>query len=687
MPQSRLNPNKIMAWYWACAVMLVVLACGVAGLSIYRDYAVRKHDAGQKAMMFAQAMAEQTTQIMASLDALSEAVKNDVTDSIVSEKFLSEVLRRRTEAETRSVIGITVLDRSGHVSASSIETIPIGTDLSHSREFLTLSKGIGEPVLINHPAITEISTPQSCIGQTMTYSRAITSAGRFTGIVMILVDEHYLYSFYDRFNPEPDVVFGLVGSDGVIRASNYSLAIGRNIKKYIEKELQVGQGIQVRHSPIVDYQLILAYYKSSASSLWAYSGFPTAPIRAAWMRASFVTIVALLTLFCAVVASGILLGKYLKSQKQLLDRDIGELKDKQEKEIFHTIAGASELLMVVTDAEGKIVVSNPNFQNQFSHLSQSERLMFKQVLGIDGDVLATKPSWQGTHTVHIPQNRKREISWVVSIIRNAPGNAVKNFVILGLDITERREAELSLYQSGKLVTLGQMATGIAHELSQPLATIAMMLDNLEHAITHDIYQPSDFIEQIKEMNLQIDRASAIASHMRVYGHRTDGALSGIPPMDVANNVLKLTEEQFRAQGIEIVRPAGDVKCNVIGNQIMIEQILLNLMVNARDSLLTKGNGKIAPDARISLQFVEENNGFFGFSVEDNGTGLAAEVKDKIFEPFFTTKPQGIGLGLGLALCHGMAKDMNGYIEAENAHNGAIFILRLPVQTDQDPEEI
>ncbi|MEL4073129.1 ATP-binding protein [Ochrobactrum sp. GPK 3] len=678
MQQIRLDTSGILRWYWISVFIVVVIASGVEALVIYRDYSTRKNDAGQKAMMIAQALAEQTTQVVTSLDALSNAVAQDETDKIVDENLMSEVLKRRSSGETKAIIGIAVVNEFGRVTSSGVSTIPVGLDLTKSTEYKALSGDRALSVFFNHPDRHEIEMPKSCVGQIMTYSRAIHDAqGVFRGFILILVNEHYLYNFYDRFNKEPGIILGLVGDDGVIRASNYGLGIGRNIKSYIDDVLATGQGIQVRISPIVNYELVFAYYKSSAAPLWAYAGFPTKPIRTAWLIASGLVIVALLALFAVMVACGIILGKYLKSQKELLRRDIDTFKEKQELEIFETIVSASDIIMVVTNADGQIIVANRNYQDIFAGTETIKRLPVKAMLGVELDSLSGKRSWQGTYTVRLPNHKRREMSWVVSILRDQSDGSVRNFVILGLDITERREAELALYQSSKLLTLGQMATGIAHEISQPLATLAMMLDNLDLEVNRGHTDTASVQEQIGEMSRQVERASTIAKHMRIYGHKTDGSLSVLDPNEIIHSVLAICTEQLKSDRIVIASQADTAVPKIIGNQILIEQILLNFIVNARDAIISKGNGIALHDANIRIKIMHENTGYVCFCVQDNGTGLNETVEEKLFDPFFTTKPPGQGMGLGLALCHGMAKDMKGNIEAKNVDEGAMFILKLP----------
>lgn len=337
--------------------------------------------------------------------------------------------------------------------------------------------------------------------------------------------------------------------------------------------------------------------------------------------------------------------------------------------------------MFVTNSDGEIIVSNQNFKDVFGDPSLIEASSVSSMLGCDLGALGELPSWHDTNTLHLPDGQRREMSWFVSIIRDLNGsNGVRNFVILGLDITERREAELAIYQSGKLLTLGQMATGIAHELSQPLATLAIMLDNMEYSISHQRPEIASFRGQIAEMSAQVERASTIARHMRVYGHKSDGSLSVLDPEKIIQSVLAICKEEILSKGIDIRNESNVITRHITGNEILIEQILLNFIVNARDSIMSKGEGSAASDAVITISVTDEPDGFVGLCVQDTGTGLNEDVADKLFDPFFTTKPIGQGMGLGLALCLGMARDMNGSIEARNVENGAIFILKLPTAT-------
>lgn len=187
-----------------------------------------------------------------------------------------------------------------------------------------------------------------------------------------------------------------------------------------------------------------------------------------------------------------------------------------------------------------------------------------------------------------------------------------------------------------------------------------------------------FLEQITEMSAQVERATKIAQHMRIYGHKSDGSLDKLNPVRIVDSVLVICGEQLKSENIKIETIFDNNLPNIIGNHILIEQILLNFIVNARDAIMKKGNGAATIDAKISIKLERRNSEFMNFSVEDNGSGIEKDAEEKLFEPFYTTKSEQHGMGLGLALCHGMARDMKGKIEAFNLVEGAMFVLSLPI---------
>lgn len=674
--------RKTMRAYWVVAVFVVVIASLGAATMIYRDYKSRIDNTGQQAMSLAQALAEHTTQIFAKLDALSRAVMEDRADRIVQEGLLSEVMRRRAAAEP-AAMGIAIVDSNGRVYASGMDDYPVGRNLSDTPDFKALSRAAAPDFYISKPYKSDLNVPGDFSGWAMTYARRISSeSGAFNGYVLIVVDEAYLYGFYGQLDEQPGMVIGLMGMDGTIRASSSPSVVGQNVASYIPDELAAGKGIRINPSVKSGVERIFAYYRSSAAPLVAYVGVPTVPIYKAWLAASSVIVAALIALFAALVAIGIILGKYMQSRVSLVQVMIDAANQRREKEFLETIVNTGGVLMAVTDAEGRFVVANQAMHELFPEFEsrKSEESAISHALGETLSNVINNLPWQALNNIVLSDGRKRALSWSVSPITSSDGK-IKNLVAVGLDITEQRDAELAIYQSGKLVTLGEVATGIAHEINQPLAALAMAVDNLQARVSQGKLDQSMIVESLELASGQIDRAANIVRHMRIYGHRSDGSLHPLDPAEAVEGVLTIAGTQIEKEGIAIRKNYNPADYSVMADLVLVEQIILNLLLNARDAILeqrapveaTSGES----DDYIEISFEREADDMIAIVVADTGPGIAQANLDRLFEPFFTTKPVGKGTGLGLSLGYGMAQDMGGRLDARNGLKGAEFRLVLP----------
>ncbi|MFK4064163.1 ATP-binding protein [Brucella anthropi] len=664
--------------YWSVAAFVVLIASLGAATMVYRDYKNRMDNTGQQAMSLAQALAEHTTQIFVKLDALSRAIMEDRADRIVSEGLLSEVMRRRAAAEP-AAMGIAIIDRNGHVYASGMDDYPVGRDLSGAADFKALNRPGAPDFYISKPYKSELNLPGDFYGWAMSYARRISGeGGTFNGYVLIVVDEAYLYGFYGQLDEQPGMVLGLMDRDGTIRASSSPSVVGQNVASYIPEELATGKGIRINPSVKSGIERIFAYYRSSVAPLMAYVGIPTAPVYMAWLAASSVIVVALAALFAALVAIGIILGKYMHSRVSLVQVMIEAASQRRDKEFLETIVNTGGVLMAVTDAEGRFIVANQAMHELFPDIEswKSEIAAVSRSLGESFSVVMDNLPWQAVNNVILADGRKRALSWSVSPMKNREGT-IKNVVAIGLDITERREAELAIYQSGKLITLGEVATGIAHEINQPLAALAMAVDNLHARVSQGKLDQSMIIDSLDLVSGQIDRAANIVRHMRIYGHRSDGSLRPVDPAEALEGVLAIAGTQIEKEGIAIRRNYSVAEFSVMANLVLVEQIVLNLLLNARDAILdNRASVETAVHDYIDISFRREPDNMIAIVVADSGPGIRPAILDRLFEPFFTTKPVGKGTGLGLSLGYGMARDMGGRLEARNGARGAEFRLFL-----------
>ena len=666
--------RRTMAIYWAAVTLVVIIALSGAATLIYRDYDSRIDAAEQSAMNLANALAEHTTQIFVRLEAVSRAIIEDRADPIVDQDMLSEVMRRRAAAEPAAT-AIAIIGIDGLVAASSSPAYPVGSDMSETPFFKTLSAADGPASYIDRPYHTAFETAAGLWdGWTMNYGHRIESdAGTFEGLVLIVVVGPFLYGFYSSLEVESGRVIGIVGTDGIIRASNVPEVIGRGLGPNEEPILRAGGGIVIAPSMRTGTERVFAYSSSAVAPMLAYVGVPTAPIYVAWRTASAIILAGLGALFATLIALGIVLGKYVRNRASLMASTLDAARVHQEREFLEAVLNTDGALVAVADPQGKLVVANPAFRAMIGTGGGLDYALGGQLPGI-----VSKLPYQTNSTVTKADGERRELAWSVTAIREKDG-AIKNLVAIGFDITERRAAELAIYQSGKMITLGEMATGIAHEINQPLATIMMALDTLRNRIKTGQAEPAFVDKSLQLLSDQLDRTAAIVSHMRIYGHRSSAAAQPVDPAAAVNGALVISQAQFADAGISLRKTYAAGRHMMLTDPTLIEQIVLNILVNARDAIIDNpASGPNQSDDWIEIGIAAEPDGkMVAITISDSGPGIPPALLERLFEPFFTTKPVGKGTGLGLALSAGMARDLGGRIEVRNTGSGAEFRILMP----------
>jgi len=238
---------------------------------------------------------------------------------------------------------------------------------------------------------------------------------------------------------------------------------------------------------------------------------------------------------------------------------------------------------------------------------------------------------------------------------------------------ELREKQEQLVQAGKLATLGELTTGVAHELNNPLNNIGLFVGNVIDLIqlgTADA-DPQHILRELYNAMQQVRKATEIISHLRTFGRAAPVSFESLDIRQVIERSISLMQEQLRLRQIEIQMDFPDKALIVFGNAIQLEQVFINLLTNARDALMNVPRKVIS----ISCQ-VEEEQVLLRFC--DTGPGIPAGLEQRIFEPFFTTKEVGAGTGLGLSITYGIIKDHQGTITVENnPGEGARFLIHLP----------
>jgi len=253
-----------------------------------------------------------------------------------------------------------------------------------------------------------------------------------------------------------------------------------------------------------------------------------------------------------------------------------------------------------------------------------------------------------------------------------------------LDVTERRQAEEVARQqqeelqfTSRLVTMGEMASTLAHELNQPLAAIASYNTGCLNLLAADAFDPQDFREALEKLGVQAQRAGRIIRRVHDFVRKSEPKRAPCAIAEIVDDCLGFIEAEARKHRVQIVTDLPPLP-QVLADHLMLEQVLLNLIRNGMDAM------SATPVARRVLRiFAERRADEVVVSIADNGCGIAPEVHEKLFTAFFTTKPEG--MGIGLSICRSIIEFHRGRLWVEDnspapGGSGTIFSFTLPLES-------
>jgi hypothetical protein len=233
------------------------------------------------------------------------------------------------------------------------------------------------------------------------------------------------------------------------------------------------------------------------------------------------------------------------------------------------------------------------------------------------------------------------------------------------DITDRDDLERRLVQADKLSSIGLLAAGVAHEVNTPLAVISTYAQMLAKQVSGDD-QKSKLLEKIAK---QTFRASEIVNSLLNFSRTSPTDFIDLDLNRVIRETATLVEHQFEKTGVATVMTLAEQLPSVRGNSGKLQQVFLNLFINARDAMPSGGT--------LSIRTWTEA-GFAHVEIADTGQGIPSEYLSRIYDPFFTTKAPKKGTGLGLAITYGIVQEHGGVIEVESTvDSGTRFRLEFP----------
>ncbi len=360
------------------------------------------------------------------------------------------------------------------------------------------------------------------------------------------------------------------------------------------------------------------------------------------------------------------------------------------EEQFYRLSRAVEqspVAIVITDLDGRAQYVNSKFIAVTGHTLEDILDSHIEVLR-DGhpDETSYRKFWE---TVRAGGEWRGELStkraggstvWEavkVSCLRS-PAGEITNFLCLREDVTERKKLEQELRQAHKMESLGTLAGGIAHDFNNLLAIINGYAEFCQQG-THE---PAALQKSLREIHRAAQRASGLVRQILTFSRKTEVKFSPVDLNHFSRELVSLLAETF-PRTVTFQLDLQDRLPPLLADQTQVQQIVLNLSVNARDAMPSGGVITIATGLQSGVSLArfnaDPNLAYACLRVSDTGTGMSPEVRARIFEPFFTTKQGNHGTGLGLAVVYGIVVAHHGFIDVESTPGaGSTFSVYLPL---------
>ena len=280
---------------------------------------------------------------------------------------------------------------------------------------------------------------------------------------------------------------------------------------------------------------------------------------------------------------------------------------------------------------------------------------------------------RGDFSVRAPVVRDDEIGRLAKGFNFMAASLSESWASLEQKVEERTRAlsalQEQLVHSAKMSAIGQLVSGVAHELNNPLTAILGFSELLRNELATAGADPQQ-VKRVEEIVAEADRCRRIVANLLQFARRSEPRLVPVGLNDVVEQMLRLREYDLDTRNVRLVRSYDESEPAILADAGKLQQVVLNLVGNARDALVESGReGRIEVATRVEGDRVV-------LSVSDDGTGM--KEPSRVFEPFYTTKEVGKGTGLGLSVCYGIVHEHGGTITGENRpEGGARFVVTLP----------
>ena len=374
-----------------------------------------------------------------------------------------------------------------------------------------------------------------------------------------------------------------------------------------------------------------------------------------------------------------------------LTRDISEQRKifeilGQDGRFFRAFTSAAGLGVSILKTSGQVVFANEQILNLLgisradSETSNITTIMEPELRLLTETSMAKVLGGSPEHLQEALITVKGKKTWLSYslFLMDDPTSKESYLCATAQDISARKTQELQLIQSSKLASIGELAAGIAHEINQPLNVIRLATVNLRNHFTKTSALDDKAEDTLARINNQIERAGNIVRQLLLYGREADDTENYCDPAVALENSAQMIQQTLKVDNISLTIGKLPQPVALPCNLTKLEQVIMNLIGNAKDSILDHRKNTDETLAGHIVIAVNCGADHLKITVTDNGLGIPADLRDSIMEPFVTTKEVGAGTGLGLSVSHGIVTAAGGTLQFVDVPSGACAQIIMPL---------
>lgn len=658
--------RRILKFYVMLASAVYVCALIMTVAVVFKNMDYNREAKHEQLVHSTHLFREHVDRIFGNVNWIIETARNTYVENPDDREKLEKTLVALGKREEFAFFA-TMVGTDGISIASSLRTS--GIDLRDREHIKALLAPNAPSIYITEPRVGARSSRLA-----INISKKIfDDEGVWRGIVVVSFDPSRIGKFLRSLSIDESGVAMLIRNDGVILARS-TTTTGFDGSKFdstegLEALSRGSSGNFSVASPIDGVQRLFAFQTLTRLPLTVVVGIDYGYFdreRTEWL---LLAALWMGLLGAALVGIGFLIRKFVFAEERRQAEQLAEAERLHTAELIQSSFNSTGVFVVVFDRQSFVRFANAPARELLDNVATPFDELLRQIeVGErtnDGQFAPTT-----THWTRMRDETMRTICWSVA---GAEWAGPDCRVAIGFDRTEAEHMERMLNQKARLAALGEVAVGIAHEVAQPLTIINFTCRRMEREPDRAEVQR----EGLATIKSAATRAGRILGQIKTFSKQYDqagGAIFDVGECIETVELLMRRQLEDRRIALRLSGPGRPVFAR--GDPHLIEQIVLNLILNARDAIL---ESRPAGDSWISLAWSAQG-GKIAIRVRDNGPGIPAHLQSRVFEPFYTTKKGGTGLGLSLSFS--MAQQMGGSLSLEKSAQGAVFVIELAEASGQ-----